>query len=402
MAGGRREYDVLRQKRSPKSKGLVSLGNEGGEASFELAGFGNSGELSDDGWTLMPFGEWPHSEGIQRFGAEQAQRIVDNFKKGWGRFKRAIVGLPVYRGHPDVAAFANEYKDKTEYGQVADMEVRADGLAIKSILSEAGAKLVTRGLKYISPHWLANAAGKKGSITIYEPVFIKSIGLVDRPNIPNKSLINSAEAGKYMNKEFLLKLLALANAATDAEIEAALTALAGRPTAQALANAQAAQQTAEAKAVKAEGELATVKTERDAHATSLANARSANIGSLIASALKAGKITEGEKALWVKRLEQNFEVESVALGNAQAMKTTPTAEQLRLAAADAKLKKDLANEGGDDDESDATPIANLVNAEMESAACKGIANRGERYNRAFANVKRKFPARFEPLLPKNG
>ena len=57
-------------------------------------------------------------------GKDQAEQIVTAFKSICGKLKRAMVGLPVYKGHPDVAGMEAKYPDKTEYGQVAEMEVR--------------------------------------------------------------------------------------------------------------------------------------------------------------------------------------------------------------------------------------------------------------------------------------
>jgi hypothetical protein len=403
------------------------LGNDGGSRFALLCGFSNAVEASADGWTVIPFGEWPHAEGIQIFGQQEATTIVENFKKGWSRFKRAVVGLPVFKGHPDIAdtfrpeiaretnpgakqalirkmqSFANAYPDKKEYGQIADMEVRPEGLAIKQVLSAAGAALVNSGLKFISPHWGAMPVGERNGKILWAPRDIRSVGLTDLPNIPNKSLVNTAHAGtsKTMTPEQLLALIAilgLANDATVEQITAAVTERNARPTAEALANEKAQTIAATQRATTAETALATVTTERNTAATALANVRSKAIDELLVAGVKGGKITEADKGIWKKRLEHDFEGESVALANSQAMKTTPTAEQKRLAAADARLKQNLGNEhteGGG--AGGAKPnISALVNAEMQSDGCKGIANTSARYNKAFANVKARHPDLFKP------
>lgn len=404
---------------------LKSLANEG-QANYSLCGFANAVEMATDGWTVIPFGEWPHSEGIQIFGKEQATTIVDNFKSGWARFKRAVIGLPVFKGHPDIAdtfkpeiaresnphkkqslilkmqSFANAYPDKAEYGQIADMEVRPEGLAIKQVLSQAGAALVNSGLKFISPHWGAMPIGERNGKTLWAPRDIRSVGLTAHPNIPNKSLVNTAEAetSKNMNREKLIQILGLANDATDAQIEAAVVERNARPTAETLANEKAQTIAATGRAQTAETTLAAVTKERDTAATALGNVRAKAIDELLVSAVKGGKIAEADKPIWKKRLERDFEGESVSLANSQAMKTTPTAEQRRLAAADAKLKAGLGN-GGEMGDGGNTPsdIGNLVNAEMASPACAGITNRGDRYNKAFANVKARNPKLFAVVTP---
>jgi hypothetical protein len=169
--------------------------------------------VDHEGWTVIPFGSWPHSRGLQIFGKAEAENIVSAFKSTWSKLKRAVTGLPVYKGHPDVPEFADEFPDRTEYGQVADMEVRPDGLAIKQVLSQAGAELVKSGWKFISPFWDAKPAGTQSGVTRWFPTKIFSIGLVKKPNIPNKSLAN--QEPDLMNKADLIKLFGLAAEATD-------------------------------------------------------------------------------------------------------------------------------------------------------------------------------------------
>lgn len=381
----------------------IALANESTSPDFALVGFGNAAEVGDDGWTIMPFGEWPHSEGIQQFATEQAQAIVDNFKKGWGRFKRAIIGLPVYKGHPDLKGLENEYPDRTEYGQIADMEVRAQGLAIKQVLSTAGAKLVDRGLRFISPHWLCNAIGERNGVKIYVPVLMKSVGLTNKPNIPNKSLINTAES-TLMKKELLIQILGLvplANATevTEAQIEETIRANMARPTADALANEKSATLVAVNRAQTAETDLAKVRTDLATASTTLANEKKNAIKQLVDGSVKLGIISVAEKPTWERRLDRDFETESVSLVNSNpAIKTKPTVEAARLAALDAKLKTQgastLVNEG-----EVAPSIASLVNEEMASPAVANIKNPSKRYNTAFANAAKKYPKIFEPVIP---
>lgn len=388
--------------RKSNKRRCVALANENTNGDFALIGFSNAQEIGEDGWTLIPYGEWPHSEGIQQFAQQQAEQIVSAFKSTWGRFKRAVIGLPVFKGHPDLKGLENQYPDKAEYGQIADMEARPEGLAIKQVLSSAGAALVDKGLRFISPHWLCNAIGERNGVTVYAPVKMKSVGLTNKPNIPNKSLVNTAQAAhSSMNKEALIKLLGLtplANAAevTDEQITAAITAALARPTAEALANEQTSVVTLTQRATKAEAELARVKADLETQATALANEKKAKIKDLISGAVRVGVIVEADRPVWEKRLERDFESESVALVNCNpAIKTKPTAEALRLAELDAKLRKkgdkgSLANDMDGDDMN----ISSLVNAEMNSAACAGIKNPSMRYNKAFENVVRKHPALF--------
>ncbi len=382
----------------------ISLGNEADPA-FSLMGFANAAEISEDGTTLIPYGNWPHSEGIQRFGLEQAQAIVARFKSTWGTFKRAIVGLPVFRGHPDIPSLANEYPDKTEYGQIADLEAKPEGLAFRLILSSAGAGLVAKGLKYISPHWLANAVGKQGDRTIYEPALLKSVGLTSRPNIPNKSLVNTAAS---MNPKLLtllasilnLKPLANATVVTEAQVNDAAAALPEGftlVTGEALANERTEKAGILTRATTAEKRVKELEDADNARQLSLANERKSSIANLVNEAVKAGKIRETDKAVWTRRLELDFENESKALGNSQALKTTPTAEQRRLADMDRKLKAGRGGEGTAPLANDGDSIGDLVNAELTAMGCTDSRSRGANYNQAFANVKRRKPDLFAPV-----
>ncbi len=70
---------------------VIALANEAPIGKYAMAGFTNAAEIGADGWTIIPYGEWPHSQGIQQFAREQADAIVDNFKSGWARFKRAVI-----------------------------------------------------------------------------------------------------------------------------------------------------------------------------------------------------------------------------------------------------------------------------------------------------------------------
>ena len=396
---------------------LKSFANEGEypKSDVDVVGLGNAVEIGADGWALVPYGDWPHAEGLQHFGREEAQTIVGYFKNTWNRIKRAVVGLPIFKGHPDLPApIGNEYPDKGEYGQVADMDARPDGLAIKLILSEAGATLVERGLKYISPHWLANAVGKTtAGKTIYAPVFLKSIGLTRSPNIPCPSLVNSATsaahgAGKttqenQVNKEALIKLLGLANEATEEQITAAIVALQKRPEPSALANETAAKTAAEGKVTALEGEKSTLATKVTEAQTALANERKARIDEVVADAIRKGVVTEAEKATWTQRLKSNFEAESKVLANAKPVIKTKSELPDLLAKYQAILEKELANAGGGGgtdmtDEDKGAKIKKFCNEEM--AKLGHITNVHSRYNAAFTNVKRAHPELFGAVEPK--
>ena len=377
------------------------LANEAGAACLAFAN-GEGLQIDDNGWTVIPYGLWPHVKGLQNFGKDQAEAIFNSWKSIMGQLKRAVVGYPVYKGHPDVPGLEDEFPDKTAYGQVADMEVRDNGLAIKPVLSNAGAELVRQGFKFISPFWEATPSGTANGTILWSPFRINSIGLVKRPNIPNKSLDNNST----MNKT-LIALLKLAADSTDEQVVAAVTALANAQTEQATAMANAKTEAAtkleNANKAKADAE----KASADA-ATALANERTARITDIIDDAVKTGRIPAADRDTWKKRLETNFGPEQGALANiAPTVKTTATAEQMALSTLNSRLASmtpeertafaktgalpnaDDGDQGNDMD--NVKKLSNLVANEMESPACKKIASACKRHQVAFNNVLKAHP-----------
>lgn len=292
-----------------------------------LVGLANEIDLqSGDGWALLsPYGEWPHADGLQRFGRPEAEQMVKYFKTTWNRIKRAVVGQPIYRGHPDMKSLANQYPDKTTYGSIADLEARDDGLWFRPILTPDGARQVESGAKFVSPHWLANSLPSEGGRRVFAPVFLVSVGLTSNPNIPGKSLVNSKPEEPMTLLAQLIATLALANEATEADVVTHVAALAKRPEPTALANEQTARTTAEGRVAELTAKLAEAQT-------ALANERAAFAGAreaLVNEAVKTGRIAEANKATWLNRLERDFAAEATALANEKAaLKTAPVTAQL--------------------------------------------------------------------------
>lgn len=334
---------------------LTPLANEAEPERVALIGLGNEVTVMSDGWAVIPYGIHPNERGLQSFGRAEADRMVGYFKNGWNTIKRAFVGMPILRGHPDMAKTVRDemakekdparraslqslintierrYPDKTVYGTIADMEARDEGLAIKPVLTEDGAALVNEGgLNQFSPHWLGIDGTTPDGRAAKLPIYMVSIGLTDRPNIAGTSLVNAAPdtlSLTPMNKTLLIQLLAalgtpLANEATDDQINTAIAAaqsraaaLAARPEATALANEQS--------------RATQLATELQAANTALANERTAHTATtkarnqlLVTQAVAAGRITEAASPTWLGRLESNFAVESVALANEQPVVKT--------------------------------------------------------------------------------
>ncbi|MEN9840646.1 MAG: hypothetical protein RL376_446, partial [Verrucomicrobiota bacterium] len=334
-----------------------------------LSGLANAAApLTSDGWALIPYGQHPNQRGLQPFGRAEAEQMVKYFKNGWNTIKRAFVGMPILRGHPDMAktvkaelkkekdpakqaslqALINtitaRYPDQTVYGTVADLEARDEGLALRIVLTEDGEALVNeQGLTHFSPHWLCKNGEPINGQPTKIPVYLVSLGLTNRPNIPGTSLVNEQAAAlpgaepsdlSTMNKAHLLALLAalghpLANEATDEQINAALvaaaptaSALAARPETTALVNEQS-------RATQLAAELATAQTalanEQAAHAA----ATTARNEALVDAAILAGRVTSAQKPVWLGRLARDFATEVTALANEKAaVKTTATTATL--------------------------------------------------------------------------
>jgi hypothetical protein len=357
--------------------------------------------VDDAGFTLIPFGIHRHSMGWQQFGKAEAEAICNAFGGMIGKIKRFVSSLPVFKGHPDQKEFANEFPDKTQYGQVAEMEAREDCLAVKMAISNEGEALIRGGLKYISPRWDARQVGAKDGEPVWSPFKMLSIGLVDRPNIPNAKLVNHAP--EFMNKAALIALFKLAADATDAQVEAALANAAARPTTETLTNAQTELATAKVA-------LANVTTERDTAATSLSNERKAHRLTLVNAAVKDGRITAADIALWTGRLETGFEAESKVLANmTPTVKTNATTEQIALKALSNRLaamtdveRAEFIKTGTMANDDDGADMANvhelhaLVNLECEGDSCKKIKNPNTRYATAMQNVLKRHPKFLTP------
>jgi hypothetical protein len=408
----------------------AQLSNVAHCASFVLL----NGDLSVDenGWTIIPYGMWRHSQGWQRFGKEQATSICNAFASVVGRIKRALTGLPVFKGHPDDPAFEDQFPDKTEYGQVAKMEVRDNGLAIQQVLSTAGADLVQKdGLKFISPRWDAERVGDRNGVPMWLPTKMISVGLVKRPNIPNQSLANHATLSNasldedFMNKKDLIALFGLAADASDDAVSTALSNAAKRPTVEALSNAETAKTAAERAKALADTELATTKislsnvtAERDTATTALSNERKAHRATLVNSAISDGRIKAADEKLWTARLEGNFDAEAKALSNLKpTIKVHGTTEQdalVSLAEVNAKLQSMtpeqraewsktgiMANEdvmgAPGDDMSNVRVIANLVADEMKSPKYDKCKSNSQKHSMAFAAVMKAHPEFLKPV-----
>jgi len=168
---------------------------------------------------VIPFGSWPWSDRIdQRFRREEAEKIagdLDAFVKGGGP------GIPVYQGHPDVPTLAAKYPDKGALGWIKRIEVGEK----ECRLAVEWDRWPGKGFAWFSPYWLGEPERGDNGKTLVTIDEIRSVGLVNRPNIksfrlPNEELVE--ETNKEKNMKEIMLALGLAETATPAEAVAAI------------------------------------------------------------------------------------------------------------------------------------------------------------------------------------
>ena len=141
---------------------------------------------------FIPYGDFPHKQGLQKFDRAAADLMAANHKgllnrlATWARGDSA--SYPVYIGHPDLPG--SKDTDKRAYGWIENLIPEADGMRLPVKWSESGRELVENAhFKFYSPLWwtVKTAGGIR-------PTTLKSMGLTNDPNIPVPALANSADA----------------------------------------------------------------------------------------------------------------------------------------------------------------------------------------------------------------
>jgi hypothetical protein len=150
---------------------------------------------------LSPYGDFPHSRGLQRVNRAAAEIMVAQFNSFRGRLGRLFGGAPFYIGHPDMAE-SNELADRKAYGWVMQLEAREDGLYGLVKWSDAGLDLLKNAhYKYLSPFWEAKEIGSENGRRVFQPIALISVGLTNQPNIPVKPLANEEGGNNRENTE---------------------------------------------------------------------------------------------------------------------------------------------------------------------------------------------------------
>jgi phage I-like protein len=276
------------------------------ESAMSLVGLANKFESGEEWVQVAPYGDFPHSRGIQRVDRKAADAMVNHFSRLSSKLARRFGGLPFYIGHPDHPDHAKEFPDQRAYGWVNSLETREDGIYAKVEWSAPGKELLTNShFKFLSPHWNADTSIEGGK-KVLRPVELVSIGLTNKPNLPVNPLANEAENTTICMKELIIKLFGLANEATDEDIKTRLTAAAAAMTA--LANAQSELTTAKTSLSNEQGQRTTFENQFKAE-------RRERCVLLVNEAIREGRVAPEKKDEWVTKLEKDFEAGKTALAN---------------------------------------------------------------------------------------
>ncbi len=197
-----------------KSCKSIALANAADPAELVLD---NAAALDDDGWALIaPFGRHPKTrvftdagqvkeqQFIQVLDNESADAMVGKENSFFSKLKRALVGIPVFKGHGDLKdhdpkALGNEQKIKL--GVVDQIRKSERGIEAHFALDNDGAAAVAAGWKLPSALWLVLPIGNEvqangQNAILARPFKLISVALTQFPNIPGvESLANQAGPG---------------------------------------------------------------------------------------------------------------------------------------------------------------------------------------------------------------
>jgi hypothetical protein len=386
-------------------------------------------ELDPDGWALIaPFGEHPKSRVAkingrmvdQRFlqvlDNDSADKLLDKENSLFRMIKRALVGIPVYLGHPDLTEHSPETLGnagrKQDAGVIDKVRKGDRGIEAHFVLNQIGASAVENGAKYPSALWLVLPNGEtKNGAMVCHPFKLLSVGLTDRPNIRGvESLANAGGAGDQTQNEPDMKLIAgwliaqgvaLANAEAPTEsqildgMKQVLTSKTGEVTT--LANEKSTNagkittlENERASLTSQVASLANEKTQLTERATVLENAqkteRKLRAGAIVDLAITRGKLTVADRESNITTLCNS--ADDAAFGKA-AEKLLGKATVVKLVT-DASSGKILANDGATESADPRDDYASAMADHMKlNPDCGPVA--------AHNAVMKKFPALAEKL-----
>jgi len=286
----RRLHSALRIPRSA----IALAANEAAPAECDHISAANELKADADNWVILaPYGDHDNSVGLQRFRREDAENIVNEFKR-LANLPTRLLGLPFYIGHPDHDAFKARYTDTRAYGRIKQLKATETGLAANVKWSDAGRQLIeSEAFHGHSVNW---AMRKEGNV--WRPFRLKSVGFTNEPNIPVPPVTAANELpgdSTTMNKTEILNWLKsqgieLPPEATDDQIKAALMQIGER-----LTSAANEATTAKARVTELTGQLTAAEARATAATTTAANERKERAKLLLDHAVTEGRLTAAER-----------------------------------------------------------------------------------------------------------
>lgn len=191
----------------------------------------NAAALDDDGWALIaPFGRHPkvhqfrgpdgtvkQQKFIQVLDNASADSLAGKENSFFGRIKRALVGIPIYKGHGDLNDLmpnaVSNTTEKIKLGVVDQVRKTDKGIEAHFALDNDGAKAVGEGWKYPSGFWFIKAIGNEGDAIVCNPTKLISVALTPFPNISGVDSLANARSTtdsepNNTNKNTDMKLIA--------------------------------------------------------------------------------------------------------------------------------------------------------------------------------------------------
>lgn len=157
---------------------LIVANSGEGEAVFQLA---------QDKSLFVPYGEYPHPKGLQKFDKSAATLIANDFNSVVNRVARIFTpGVPIYVGHPDVPGRADTNPAAPAQGWVESITAENDGMTIAVKWNADGLNAISNAhFRFYSP--VFNCQRVNGGL---QPVRLQSVGLTNNPRIPVPAIAN--------------------------------------------------------------------------------------------------------------------------------------------------------------------------------------------------------------------
>lgn len=297
---------ILRSLISIPSLSLVAIANEEADAPNEISianldGGGDAMFQADLNGLFIPYGEYPHKKGLQKFTKASAEAMVGAWNSLGEKVRRVFTGVPIYVGHPDVPELRQFYPDTKAYGWAEGISAENEGMRIPVKWTAAGKEMVENGhYKFYSPYWLLEKVA--GGLS---PKRLKSIGLTNNNNIPVPALANEAESGALPG--WLTEALGLDGSASEDEAKKALGGkMEAASKAQDLADAHSKLEKKHKEVSDAHAKLDKAYTEHkgamDAVKAMAANDRAARITLELAPLITSARVLPAEKEALIAEL----------------------------------------------------------------------------------------------------